>query len=203
MTAAEIRSDSETCLRIDRDPGGVITRSGKLRVLHAMVQPPISNGPGLPAHRELILADDDGTFSCLDGQRAEWSDHGQEDDLRPHPDAAARQDPAGYGSVTSSCSDPDSAVVQTQVLLQVPDERATSVRVKINSARQPMTDPVVVPVRKGWVYATIAITGPAASAAPSITVEVLDEQGDRLPIQPYQPGTKRVVKALPLPIEPC
>ncbi|MFC7623723.1 hypothetical protein [Microlunatus sp. GCM10028923] len=202
MTELEITADTKTCLA-GTAKDDVITRAGRVRVLHAMVEPPISNSRDLASHRILLVADDAGTFSCLDGRRDSWSDHGQDDDNRLNPDAAASQDPSGFGTSTLSCPDRESASVETQVLLRIHQDGAGSARIKINSGRESVVAPVTVPVRNGWVYAGIKITGAEAWQDLSITVEVLDRDGDRLPIQPYQPGSTKLIKVLQLAVESC
>ncbi|SDS75127.1 hypothetical protein [Microlunatus soli] len=203
MSEAEIAHDTKTCTAPDPSAAMPIPRKGTAKAIYATVQPPIGNRTEPTSHRILFVADEQGTFSCIDGRQRFWSDHGQDDDNRASPDAAAVVDPAGDSGSSQTCGPDHPARVDTQALLQIKKSRAEQARVKINSGGRPVIEPTAVPIRDGWIFVPIEMTGAAARKQLMITVEVLDAAGDRLPIQPYAPGDTQTVKKLTLSVERC
>lgn len=204
LTDAEVVRDTKLCLASDKDNPWSKPHRGELRAVYAVSEPPISNDPNQPAHRRMFLVNKQGILSCIDGRSAGWSDRGQSDQAQTATNAAARQEPLYLDDWTRKCRSRSSSSVETEMLLRVDGDRVAESRITITSSDgKQLIKPAGVAIRGGWLYTGVKITGPEAWKKGSITLEVLDDNGNRLPIRPYKPGSAKTVDVMRMPIERC
>ncbi len=194
MTAAEITTQVEGCLR----PGNGLEghRQGELAVRYAMVQPALGWPGDTTPRTALLLEDAEGYFDCSGGHPTYTSKGG--DSVHVDPAAAGSELPTVSGTSSASCTLPaGTAVVEGVVALET-SAGAREARVTIRTTEGTRT--ATAPSRDGFVYTATQVVGEAAWEPSTVTVELLDADGRRLPVQPYAaPATDR----LTYPLDPC
>ncbi len=201
MGKAQVRRDTESCLEPDTEGGGPPPRQGAVRTRYAFIQPRISNSDDPATQRVMFLQDDVGQYHCVDGVQSGWqsrSSAGFEPTAkvpgREVPTPAAEPTPAAVGrrsrQWTPTCS----------------SKSTSSAWPPLTSPCSPMADlsgSVDVPVDGPSLYVAARVTGPATRLPVSWRVELRDEQGRVLTVQPYgQVGTKPA-KELTFELQSC
>lgn len=199
LTKQRIESDTKRCLR-GWEKNGVIERKGKMAAIYAQAQVPLPYRDVKPT-RVLILQDDAATILCRNGLREAAMDRGQNDAYQPDADAAAKADMLSESS-SRICEPASAAMVGTQLLLHLADDRVATVRVTVSDEDGAILTSDSPPVGDVF-YTDIELTGSAARTVSSMKTEVLDKNGRRLPIQLYSPGKSLTKKALTYPLDHC
>lgn len=193
MTDEEITAQVDRCLQ----PGHDLEkhRQGDLEVRYAMVQPPL--GPSDSTSRAaLLLEDAEGYFDCS-GDHPTYTSKGG-DSLDVDPSAAGFELPTISGGSTSRCNLPRStATIDTALVLRTTG-RASGARVALTAADGTRT--AVVPTRDGFIHVTAQVAGAAAWEPSTLTLELLDADGEQLPVQPYG---ARAADRLSYAVDPC
>lgn len=200
MTEAQIRRDTQSCLEVDAGDQPA-PRRGQLRTRYAAIQPVITNDTSTITERVLFLQDDLGQYQCIDGVENGWqtlSSHG----FRPTAKVPGGEASNGANGQSASCSKKAGSEVSSEVLLEVDPRRVAGARVTLVSAGRAVRA-VDVPVDGESLYVAVRLTGTAARLPMSFRVELHDQQGRILPVQPDGAADTRPAQRLSFALRSC
>jgi len=198
MSAAQKRRDTKSCLEVEGD--NPPPRQGQLRTRYAVEQPLIANSSS-PDQRVLFLEDDLGQYECVDGVQSGWHALSSSDSGATAGVAGSEVPNTGGGS-SASCDVAEKSRVDSSVLLQVDEQRVDVVRVTLYSNRSAVRI-VDLPVDGPTLYVGTRLSGAAARLPMSFRVELHDDQGRVLPVQPYGASGTKPAKKLTFTLYSC
>lgn len=190
MTEREITSRTVDCMTGVAGLQEKRKVGSRLHVRYAMVQTAAGLPADGPAEHLLLLEDAGGYFDCSDSGNRAWA--GKDGDRIPTDKSAAGWEiPSISGGSATQCGPPKSAATFTSAVVLKTAPRASAARITVHGKAGSRT--ATVRTSDGYVYLTALVTGKTVSQPVQLTVELMDEAGERLPIQPdFGSTTKRL-----------
>lgn len=189
MTEREITARTVKCMT---GPAGLQERrkpGSRLHVRYAMVQAAAGLPTDGPAEPVLLLEDAAGYFDCSPSGPS-WS--GKDGDrFTTDKSAAGWEIPSISGGSATQCGPPKSAATFSSAVALETAPQASAARITVHGKAGSRT--ATVPTRDGYVYLTAVVTGKTVSQPVQVTVDLVDETGQRLPIQPYGGSTTKLL----------
>lgn len=201
MTAAQIRRDTKSCTTPDPQDADPVPRQGSLRTTYASVQPLVTNSTSPVSERVLFVRDDVGQFECIDGQESRWSSLPTQS-FEPTAKLPGGEVPNSGGGTSASCGKGGDARVDSEVMLQVDAHRVAAARVTVVSDGQAVRV-VDVPVDGPLLYLPVRLSGAAARLPMSFGVQLQDDKGHVLTVQPYGEAGTKPTDRLAFTMESC
>lgn len=191
MSRAEISADRRSCVEGPSDDPDAFPRQGELRAVYAASHRVAGlDGPLPERHRYLVLGDEAGTWTCVDGRNRAWSS------TRVEQLEATADDPAQVAPTSGPEADCDGSPkrIGADQLFRVAKGLSARVRV-VSGDRSGRWQPVTAV--DGFLHVSAALTGRAAVTAPAqVHLQFLGRDGQ--PVEVADPlddgGPTRTVR---------
>lgn len=186
MTEAEISRDLRTCAAdLSAPEGGARPHAGEWEVRYAMVKDRAPHG----AENHMVLSDEVGIMSCLDGENYGWTAHYEATDRTPS-EGRAGAETALPDADTSVCgaegSSPEDVLISHRMFAVTEDVANVRARFVVDDVENPWT--TTTPDHGHAVVRAMARGEQTRGEKAIVEVQLLDAEGKALPTDYYDGG---------------